>query len=196
MIMCFSSHVNYFLLDIYIYVSRSPTIYYDALEPELKMTPLHLAAKEGKLAVVNELLQQGGIDVNDTNNYYVMSPLHIAAEKGHLAVVKALLKRNDINVNQKSKFDRDPLWFADTRGHHEVANLLRERMGIEPKQYKTWSVPDKATQSNSKRRRTGTKQKQYKTSDLPGNATQSKYNYKWRSGGRRKTRRITQRRMR
>lgn len=58
---------------------------------DLKMTPLHLAAREGKADLIPPLVESGA-DTNsrDANR---LTPLHQAAIRGHVHAVNALLKK-------------------------------------------------------------------------------------------------------
>jgi len=61
------------------------------------MTPLHYAAQQGHLSVVEYLVNQKA-DIN-AKGHYDWTPLHWAAEKGHLSVVEYLVNQKaDINA--------------------------------------------------------------------------------------------------
>ena len=57
-----------------------------------RLTPLHITAWKGHLAVMEALLQ-GGADVNQAETDDGYTPLIMAAEMGNLTVVEALLER-------------------------------------------------------------------------------------------------------
>jgi len=60
------------------------------------MTPLHFAAQNGHLCVVEYLVNQKA-DINERNKYD-WTPLHFAAQNGHLSVVEYLVNQKaDIN---------------------------------------------------------------------------------------------------
>jgi len=64
------------------------------------MTPLHYAAYNGRLSVVEYLVNQKA-DINAEGNYY-WTPLHYAAYNGHLGVVEYLVNQKaDINAKDK-----------------------------------------------------------------------------------------------
>ena len=64
-------------------------------------TPLHMAAMEGRDAVV-ELLMANKSEINAKNNYG-QTPLHMAAHDGHKAVAELLLANGaEVNVNLTS----------------------------------------------------------------------------------------------
>jgi ankyrin repeat protein len=86
-------------------------------------TPLHFAAYNGRLAVV-ELLLAHNADVNVANNYGVL-PLHDAANQGHKEIVALLLAHKSL-VDVKDKRGKTPLQYAVERGYRDVADLLRK----------------------------------------------------------------------
>lgn len=119
-------------------------------------TPLHWAAREGRVWVV-DLAIEAGISVNTRNNEGAR-PIHFAAQHGHLDMVKKLVEEgshqsSDLNwrtplhmaaalgdpemvaylldhgaqINAMSRRRRTPLDYALDLGRHEVAELLIER---------------------------------------------------------------------
>jgi ankyrin repeat protein len=61
-------------------------------------TPLHVASKNGKEAIVSLLLEHGA-DVNAEHDNDGLTPLHLACEYEEEAVVALLLKKGaDVNV--------------------------------------------------------------------------------------------------
>jgi len=65
------------------------------------MTPLHYAASDGYLGIVEYLVNQKA-DIN-ANGKEKMTPLHLAAENGHLSVVEYLVNQKaDINAKSTS----------------------------------------------------------------------------------------------
>ncbi|BFZ54620.1 phosphate system positive regulatory protein pho81 [Savitreella phatthalungensis] len=67
-------------------------------------TPLFFAASEGKVAVLNELIQYGAlIDVRDEDHH---SPVYYAAWEGHKAALDALLAAGGAFGNTESKLQR------------------------------------------------------------------------------------------
>ena len=69
-------------------------------------TPLHRAAREGRLDACRLLVDEGA-NVNATN-VDDWSPLHLAAQMGHVDVCRALI-RAGANVNATNNDDRTPL---------------------------------------------------------------------------------------
>ena len=121
-------------------------------------TPLHWAALEGRVWVV-DLAVEAGISVNK-RNHEGARPIHLAAQAGHLDMVKKLVEEgshqtSDLNwrtplhmaaalgdvemvaflldhggqINARSRDRRTPLDYALDLGRHEVAELLIERGG-------------------------------------------------------------------
>jgi ankyrin repeat protein len=110
--------------------SNSSDKFYDALQESLDppklYTPLHIAARDGKINLVKKLLLYSNIDVNNAENGYDMTPLHLAAEKGYIDIVKALLKQPGINPEQKDGYGRTPLDLANYKGYTEVVNAFQD----------------------------------------------------------------------
>lgn len=84
-------------------------------------TPLHLAAKQGFIKII-ELLIKCHADIN-ARNRLKQTPLQWAAYYGHLDIVKYLLSKNaDINAID---IDGDPaLTWAANKGQFEVVDYL------------------------------------------------------------------------
>jgi hypothetical protein len=88
-------------------------------------TPLHLAAKEGNLSAIQELIAQGA-PVNATNNHG-RTPLFFAAENGHTEAVAELIKHNaeiDTIAQTPAGNYTTPLMVAATMGYEAVVDLL------------------------------------------------------------------------
>ncbi|MFA6303242.1 MAG: ankyrin repeat domain-containing protein [Legionella sp.] len=84
---------------------------------------LHLAAQNGHLKVVQDLLAHNNIDVNiDVANG--ATPLFMAAQNGYLEVVKALLAHKYIEVNKASDDSITPLLIAAQKGFLDVVIAL------------------------------------------------------------------------
>jgi ankyrin repeat protein len=89
-------------------------------------TPLHLAAKQERMDVI-ELLIAKGAKVNSQDNDGWM-PLHFAALKGHMNVVQLLLTKGaEVNAETFNSIDdgnKTPLYLAAWKGRKDVAELL------------------------------------------------------------------------
>ncbi|MFC1841840.1 ankyrin repeat domain-containing protein [Candidatus Dependentiae bacterium] len=82
--------------------------------------PLHLAAINGYLEVV-EFLVKNGAKVNEKDKWTKNTPLHLAAKYRYLKVTKFLVK-NEAKVNEKNKWGNTPL--HEATGHLEVVKFL------------------------------------------------------------------------
>jgi len=85
------------------------------------ITPLHSAATEGRVEVV-ELLLSAGANVNATNQWNV-TPIYLAAALGHKEVCSLLLARG-ANVRIADHKGETPLQAARRNGHQDVIDLL------------------------------------------------------------------------
>jgi ankyrin repeat protein len=100
------------------------------------MTLLHSAAfSPAGNEAVTELFIAEGLDVNAKCTAEVrveiegVTPLHLAAGTGKAAVGEALI-RNGAEVNAKNKNGDTPLDSAISKGHKELAEILRNHGGI------------------------------------------------------------------
>ena len=72
---------------------------------------LLVAAENGDLAKIKELLKQPGIDVN-CKDQHARTPLHLAVIKVHSEVAEVLVTDSRVDVNAKDRDGRSPLYFA------------------------------------------------------------------------------------
>ncbi|MBC2582745.1 suppressor of fused domain protein [Clostridium sp. DJ247] len=89
------------------------------------MTPfgtwLHVAASQGKLEIVQRLIDLGA-DINRRGGVYGGSAVNEAASEGHIKIVKYLLSCGaEMDVSEP---ERNPLFGAIANGHADIAKLL------------------------------------------------------------------------
>lgn len=89
----------------------------------LQYTPLHYAAIEGYLEVVEYLVNEGHADINcrDADG---RTPLHKAAIVGNLEVIRWLIEEGQVDVNYEDEQGRTSLFFAAINGHLETVRYL------------------------------------------------------------------------
>lgn len=88
-------------------------------------TPLHAAAQQGHLAVVQHLLDEEAFDDAQTVNG--TTPLQLASQEGHVEVVRALVACGS-DPELEDIYCRTPLHLAVMRGHyHTTYELLRHQ---------------------------------------------------------------------
>lgn len=93
----------------------------NAYTPSYSLTPLHFAALNGHVNVV-ELLIRNGADVNAKDDSG-LTPLHLASGGGYEEIVK-LLSNSRADVNAKDSKDVAPLHFAAEGGYLNIVQLL------------------------------------------------------------------------
>jgi len=100
---------------------KIPTISSD--ERVLGLTPLYVAAREGRFDIVSLLIEAGA----DPNTSVVRgeTPLMPASYNGHISIVRLLLQHKAI-VNRKSEDGFTPLLCAVDANHLSIARMLLE----------------------------------------------------------------------
>eukprot|EP01028_Stygiella_incarcerata_P010474 TRINITY_DN5441_c0_g2_i3.p1 TRINITY_DN5441_c0_g2~~TRINITY_DN5441_c0_g2_i3.p1 ORF type:complete len:219 (+),score=78.37 TRINITY_DN5441_c0_g2_i3:152-808(+) len=94
-------------------------------------SPLHIAALEGGVRIVEYLLAQG-CDANAPNKYG-FTPMHRCAQSGDIASARILLEHGG-DVNAATKYMDTPLHRAALHGHvHFVEFLLKHGAKIDAK---------------------------------------------------------------
>ena len=89
-------------------------------------TVLHKAVLEGRLDIVQDLLNKGA--TTKTSGMYGNSPLHDAAgELGRLDIVKALIEQGNADIHAKDDKGKTPLHNAASAGHPDVVQYLTSK---------------------------------------------------------------------
>jgi len=90
----------------------------------VRLTPIHIAAQEGRLDVVRELIENN-LELLEQANYNGATPLVFAVARGHIGVAAYLIHKS-ANLNVNAGNGRTPLHWAAEGGHSQiVAALLR-----------------------------------------------------------------------
>ena len=86
-----------------------------------RRTPLHLAARWGRVEIVDLLIERGAkIDVEAYNRF---TPLYLAASFGRERVVRRLIRAN-AKLEGKTAFGQRALQVAAKNGHKKIVQLL------------------------------------------------------------------------
>ncbi len=93
-------------------------------------TPIHLAALEGRLNVLEFCVVEKGCDPM-VRGQFGRTPLHNASQEGHLAIVKYLINEHHVDPSCQDQDDNTPLHIASMSGHFEVVQFLVEK-GCDP----------------------------------------------------------------
>ena len=99
-----------------------PPLYDGVLSNDMEGTSLHGALESGRFAVVQELLDRSGADVNERDNL-LRTPLAVASKHGELEIARTVIKYG-ADVNSRDTTGRTPLHTAAEYGHTDVARLL------------------------------------------------------------------------
>ncbi|KAI0858119.1 ankyrin repeat-containing domain protein [Xylaria cubensis] len=91
------------------------------------LTPLSIAASQGREAMVRLLLSNNRVDPNSKDLTHGNTPLSVAAMEGHELIVKLLLAKKGISLASRNNDNQIPLWLAASNGHKDIVQLLFER---------------------------------------------------------------------
>jgi ankyrin repeat protein len=91
------------------------------------MAPIHVAAKNGNLRQVMQLLTANNINAGDL--VVQRAPLHFAAEAGHVHVARLLIL-SGANVNEPTIDGDPPLAYAVMGNHVEMVEFLVSVPGV------------------------------------------------------------------
>ena len=89
------------------------------------MTPLFIAAFEGRLEIVRSLVESGANKDQCTTDIGA-TPLYIAAQEGHLEVVRFLVESGANKDQCTTDIGATPLYVAARNGHFEIVGFLVE----------------------------------------------------------------------
>jgi len=91
------------------------------------MTPLHWAAINGHLSVVEYLVnQKADINAKDKDNWTL---LHSAANNGHLSVVEYLVNQK-ADINAKDKNGKTPLGLASEINNYDSEDKKKRKSNV------------------------------------------------------------------
>ncbi|GFV23098.1 putative ankyrin repeat protein RF_0381 [Trichonephila clavipes] len=116
------------------------------VENNYGQTPLHIAAENGKLNVV-ECLVNKGANINAKRSG--CTPLQVAADNGELDIIKYLLDKDivkylvskDADINAKDKYGRTPLHFAVKSGNLDIVKyLIKNGADVNTKNRYNWTL--------------------------------------------------------
>ncbi|KAL7950516.1 ankyrin repeat-containing domain protein [Trichoderma barbatum] len=91
-------------------------------------TPLHLAAENGHLAIVDWISKRPDLDLNRQDNSGC-SCVERAARAGHAEIVSLLLDNPSLTMDWNSTQRSNPLCLAAEHGHEATARVILERHG-------------------------------------------------------------------
>lgn len=109
------------------------------------LTPLHEAAKRGRLNVVEQLLN--GFANPTVKDKQGRTPLHYAADRGHVAIVRRLLRKVITRIDNTDNRGRTPLELAIKRDRLDTVKSLIDLGAHCPPHYLSSAVRSKAKDS-------------------------------------------------
>jgi len=97
----------------------------DTATAPFHMSPLHVAAANGQLDLLNVIIGGEVSDLSIRDDLH-RTPLHLAAYNDHAEVVKSILADGHVDVNARAMFGITPLHLAIMRRAVSVAEVLIE----------------------------------------------------------------------
>ncbi|EEY55976.1 uncharacterized protein PITG_08723 [Phytophthora infestans T30-4] len=112
----------------------------DELHEELDTTPVHAAARAGRVEELREILLADASQAM-TLDKYELTPLHWACDRGETAAARLLLQYGaDVDAVEKRMFKRRPLHFAVLASSEAtVRELLVNHADILAEDYRGWA---------------------------------------------------------
>jgi len=102
-------------------------------------SPLHLACSQGKLALIELLLNHPGVDPN-FQNIFSVTPFLTACEFGRASAVQLLLQDKRVDVKLCDMLGRSGFWYAVYSGHVDcVECMLIHNKLMQVQVYGGWS---------------------------------------------------------
>lgn len=89
------------------------------------------SAGSGDLQTVQELLKDGGVDVNVHGSFGGPTALIVAARLGHVEIVKTLLAHG-AEVNAEDDYGQTALYFAKKNSRARIVEILEAAGGTSP----------------------------------------------------------------
>lgn len=113
-------------------ILKSSSVSADCAEPKNSWGPVHYAAGNGFLEVLQVLHQDGHVNVNaKAKGGY--TALHYAAMQGFLTIVEFLVKETDVDVNAVDKDRFTALHHAARSGYLEIVRFLASISNVDVK---------------------------------------------------------------
>ena len=95
------------------------------------VTPLHTAASNDSLSIVEYLIEKQGIDKNITSGEEEEAPIHFACISNCLPVIRYLIEKQGVDKDIRDANGYTPLHFACTDGHLRVVKYLIEEQHVD-----------------------------------------------------------------